>query len=53
MFLRKRLDLTVEAIIHDNRKWHPLFKQGELDKCTERLGAVHYRRGRFRRHKQK
>lgn len=34
---RKRLDLTVEAMILDNPKWHPLFIQEELDICKARL----------------
>jgi len=34
---RGRLDLTVEALIHDNPQWHPLFTPEELDICTERL----------------
>ena len=34
---RGRLDLTVEAVIHDNPKWHPLFTQAELEICTKRL----------------
>ena len=29
---RKRLDLTVEAVVHDNPKWHPLFTRDELDR---------------------
>jgi hypothetical protein len=33
---RKRLDLTVEAVVHDNPKWHPLFTR-ELDICVKRL----------------
>lgn len=39
---RKRLDLTVEAIIHDNPKWHPLFTEDELIICTERLKQYQY-----------
>src|SRR5882672_6016841 len=34
---RKRLDLTVEAVIHDKPKWHPLFTQDELNICVRRL----------------
>src|SRR5258708_968875 len=34
---RKHLDLTVEAVIHDNPKWHPLFTQEELSICVKRL----------------
>lgn len=39
---RKRLDLTVEAVIHDNSKWHPLFKPEELDICMKRLKDYGY-----------
>lgn len=34
---RGRLDLTVEAVIHDNPKWHPLFTEEELAICAQRL----------------
>jgi hypothetical protein len=34
---RKRLDLTVEAVIIDHPKWHPLFTEEELAKCRQRL----------------
>jgi hypothetical protein len=40
---RKRLDLTVEAVIHDNPKWHSLFTADELAKCTKRLTDYRYR----------
>jgi len=39
---RGRLDLAVEAVIHDNPKWHPLFTQDELDICTKRLTVYRY-----------
>jgi hypothetical protein len=39
---RGRLDLTVEAVIHDNPKWHPLFTQDELATCTKRLRDYEY-----------
>lgn len=39
---RGRLDLTVEAVIHDNPKWHPLFSAEELAICTKRLKDYHY-----------
>lgn len=39
---RGRLDLTVEAVIHDNPKWHPLFTQDELAICTKRLREYRY-----------
>ena len=39
---RKRLDLTVEAVIHDNPKWHPLFTHEELAICDKRLAEYNY-----------
>lgn len=39
---RKRLDLTVEALIHDNEKWHPLFSPEELAICRKRLSQYEY-----------
>jgi hypothetical protein len=37
LYLLGRLDLTVEAVIHDNRQWHPLFTPEELQICEQRL----------------
>ena len=39
---RGRLDLTVEALIHDNQKWHTLFTEEELAICAKRLKAYGY-----------
>ena len=39
---RGRLDLTVEAVIHDNPKWHPLFTQEDLAICAKRLREYRY-----------
>lgn len=39
---RKRLDLTVEALVHDNEKWHALFSAEELAICTKRLKQYEY-----------
>lgn len=39
---RGRLDLTVEAVIHDNPKWYPLFTKEELAICTTRLKEYRY-----------
>lgn len=39
---RGRLDLTVEAVIHDDPKWHPLFTKEELAICVKRLKDYHY-----------
>ena len=38
----KRLDLTVEALIHDNPKWYPLFTTDELNICEQRLKDYGY-----------
>jgi hypothetical protein len=42
LWQRGRLDLTVEAVIHDNPKWHPLFTQDELNICKKRLIEYRY-----------
>jgi hypothetical protein len=42
MWNKGRLDLTVEALIHDNPKWHRLFDKKELDMCTDRLQQFGY-----------
>lgn len=39
---RKRLDLTVEALITDNAKWHPLFSADEIAICRKRLKQYEY-----------
>lgn len=39
---RKRLNLTVEAVIHDNVKWHSLFTEEELAICKRRLTQYRY-----------
>lgn len=39
---RKRLDLTVEALIRDNARWHPLFTEEELAICRKRLQDYGY-----------
>ena len=38
----KRLDLTVEAVIFKNQKWHQLFTEGELNNCKKRLKDYGY-----------
>ena len=42
LYLRQRLDLTVEAAVIDNPKWHALFTPKELDKARKRLEANDY-----------
>lgn len=39
---RHRLNLTVEAVIYDNPKWHPLFTVEELEICRQRLEDYQY-----------
>jgi hypothetical protein len=39
----KRLDLTVEVIVHENPQFQQLFTQKTLDYCTARLRAVGYK----------
>lgn len=39
---RGRLDLTVEAVVHDNVKWHPLFDADELKRAKRRLADYQY-----------
>jgi len=39
---RKRLDLTVEAMVLINPKWHPLFTTDELQRCSDRLKDYGY-----------
>ena len=38
----RRLDLSVEAVIHDNEEWHGLFTQDELQRCKRRLADYGY-----------
>lgn len=39
---RGRLDLTVEAVVHDNPRWHALFDPSELEKAKTRLSHYAY-----------
>ncbi len=38
----KRLDLSVEAVVHDNAEWHVLFTENELRLCKRRLSEYGY-----------
>jgi hypothetical protein len=38
-----RLDLTVEAVVTDNERWHPLFESAELDRARKRLRDYGYK----------
>jgi hypothetical protein len=42
LYLRHRLDLTVEAVIYDNPKWQSLFSEKELSICVHRLQEYGY-----------
>jgi len=42
LYLRGFLQLTVEAVIFDDPRWHPLFTSGELDICRKRLIEYEY-----------
>ena len=42
LYLRQRLDLTVEAIIFDNPRWHELFTEEELQRIAKRLKQYRY-----------
>jgi hypothetical protein len=42
LYLRKRLDLTVEAVVVENPRWHSLFTKDELEKARRRLIAYRY-----------
>ena len=38
----KRVDLSVEAVVHDDEEWHELFTQAELQRCQKRLADYGY-----------
>ena len=37
LFEKNRLDLTVESLVANNEKWHPLFNREEINKAKARL----------------
>ncbi|MWV29152.1 hypothetical protein [Aurantiacibacter rhizosphaerae] len=37
-----RLDLTVEAVVWDNAKWHSLFTEEEMARARKRLSDYRY-----------
>ena len=43
LYLERRLDLTVEAVVIGDRHWHPLLTEDELDRARRRLEANGYR----------
>ena len=42
LYLKGRLDLTVEALIVDNQKWWPLFEEGDISNSRKRLALNNY-----------
>ena len=45
LYERSRLDLTVEAMVVENPKWHSLFSVNELAKAKKRLKDYGYATG--------
>ena len=43
LYLRQRLDLTVEAMVVENKRWHPLFASTEIERARARLKEYRYR----------
>jgi hypothetical protein len=43
LYLRNRLDLTVEAMVAENARWHELFTSEELAKARARLRKYGYK----------
>jgi hypothetical protein len=42
LYLRQRLDLTVEAVVIENSRWHSLFEPQELERARKRLQDYEY-----------
>ena len=42
LYFAERLDLTVEAQVYENPRWHPLFNKEELEMCRDRLVKYEY-----------
>ena len=43
LYLRHRLDLTVEAVVVENPRWHTLFEPEELERARKRLQEYRYK----------
>lgn len=43
LYERGRLDLTVEALVVGDARWHPLFEPEEIERARRRLGEYGYR----------
>lgn len=42
LYMRGRLDLTVEALVIEDERWHALFTNEELDRARKRLREYRY-----------
>jgi hypothetical protein len=42
LWKRNRLDLTVEAVVVQDAKWHPLFEPEEIERAKQRLKDYKY-----------
>lgn len=42
LYMRSRLDLTVEAVVVEDQQWHALFTEDELAKAKKRLRDHRY-----------
>lgn len=42
LYLRNRLDLTVEAVVWDNPQYHSLFSEKEISRVKKRLREYQY-----------
>ena len=43
LYMRERLDLTVEAMVVENAQWHELFTDDEIDSARGRLTKFEYK----------
>lgn len=43
LYLEGRLDLTVEAVVFETKRWHSLFTTDEIERCRTRLGKYGYK----------
>lgn len=43
LYERGFLNLTVEAVVVENPRWHPLFSEDEIDKARSRLDDYGYK----------
>jgi len=42
LYLKHRLDLTVEAVVVENPRWHCLFTPAEIERARKRLTEYRY-----------